>query len=53
MRDAEALSSRIIHLLHNEDVAKTVGRRGREVICERNNLQKEMDKVDSLYRSLL
>ncbi len=53
LRAPEVLASRIIHLLKHEDDRKKFGRANRQVIEERNNWAKEMEKMGVLYAELV
>jgi glycosyltransferase involved in cell wall biosynthesis len=52
LRAPEVLASRIIYLLKHEDDRKKFGRANRQVIEERNNWEKEMEKMGVLYAEL-
>ncbi len=51
--DYRFLAEKIIYLLKNKDVARSIGLKGRVIIEEKNNYQKEMDKMEKLYESLI
>lgn len=53
MKSPEILATRIIYLLENIDMRKKFGRMNRLIIEERNNVKKEMEKMDTLYRVLV
>jgi len=53
LRNPEALASRIIQLIHNRNIREKFGELGRQIIEERNNWQKEMAKVEELYKELI
>jgi len=53
IKDPEALAERIIYLLRNEDVRKRFGKINREIIEERNNYYKEMEKMEDIYKELI
>ncbi len=46
------LAERIVYLLKNEDVRRKFGKVNREVIEERNDYYKEMEKVEHVYLTL-
>ena len=49
----EALASKIVHLLKDEEIRKRFGSINREVITERNDWEKEMGKMAKLYEKLI
>ena len=51
-RDAHMLGESIARLLESPDLRVRMGRAARQVIVERNNLQKEMLKMEGLYQEL-
>ena len=53
LRNPEVLATRIIDLLQNEDKRRQFGKAGRQVIEERNNREREMDKMEQLYSTLI
>jgi glycosyltransferase involved in cell wall biosynthesis len=53
MRSPSVLAEKIIALLENEGLRKQFGSRGREVISERNDLYKEMEKMEVVYQEFL
>jgi glycosyltransferase involved in cell wall biosynthesis len=53
IKDPKSLAEKIIYLLRNEDVRKRFGRINREIIEERNNYYKEMEKMEDIYRELI
>jgi glycosyltransferase involved in cell wall biosynthesis len=53
IKDPESLAERIIYLLRNEDVRKRFGKINREIIEERNNYYKEMEKMEDVYKELI
>ncbi len=52
-RDSERLAEKIIYLLRNSDLRKRFSESGRKVIEERNNYNKEMEKMERIYKELL
>jgi glycosyltransferase involved in cell wall biosynthesis len=53
LKDHKTLAERIVYLLRNEAVRIEFGKRGRKIIEERNDWQKEMRKIEELYESLM
>jgi len=53
LRAPQALASRIIRLLKDEEARKRFGSMNQEIIMERNNWEKEMGKVAKLYAELI
>ena len=53
LKDPEALAEKIIYLLKNEELRKEFGIRGRKVIEERNDYNKEMAKMGNIYIDLV
>jgi glycosyltransferase involved in cell wall biosynthesis len=53
LRDPEALASKIIQLIRDEEIRDRFGRINRQIIEERNDWQKEMRKIEELYESLM
>ena len=47
------LAEKIVYLLQNQDVRRRFGKINRRVIEERNNYQKEMAKMESLYNQMI
>jgi len=52
-RDAISLADRIVYLLDNRALGRELGRAGRRLIEERNNYEKEMAKMEAIYRELV
>lgn len=52
-REPQTLAERIIRLLGDESLRRAVGLAGREVIDERDNYLREMQKVEGLYKELI
>jgi len=52
-KNYEALGSKIIYLLKHDSVRKEFGQISRPIIEERNNWEKEMGKMDELYKKLI
>jgi len=50
--DPKSLANRIVQLLEDPDLRKRLGKAGRRVIVERNNLRKEMLRMEEFYRQL-
>jgi glycosyltransferase involved in cell wall biosynthesis len=53
LRNPEILASRIICLLHDEEARKKFGRTNRQIIEERNDWEKEMQRMEKLYEELI
>jgi len=51
--DHKALSDKILYLLSNDDMRKSMGREARNTIETRQDYYKEMSKVEALYESLI
>ncbi len=51
--DPEALASRISELLGNDELRRSVGAEARKTVLERQDYNKEMGKVESLYTRLV
>lgn len=51
-KSPNALTEKIIYLLKNEDVRLKFGKFNRKIIEERNSYQKEMAKMETLYKEL-
>ena len=52
-KDHRALAERINQLLSDTELAKKMGRRGREYVCETFNIHKQTLKLENLYDSLI
>jgi len=52
LEDPKVLAEKIMYLLRNEDVRVDFGGRNREIIIERNDFYKEMEKMDNIYKDL-
>jgi glycosyltransferase involved in cell wall biosynthesis len=53
LRDPRALAERIIYLLKNEDARMEFGRKNREIIKEKNDYSKEMEKTERIYEEAI
>jgi glycosyltransferase involved in cell wall biosynthesis len=53
MKDQKALAEKIIYLLRNEDVRKQFGKISRQIIEERNNYYREMEKMEDIYKKVI
>jgi glycosyltransferase involved in cell wall biosynthesis len=53
LQDPKALAEKIIYLLKNEGVRMKFGMRNREIIEDRNNYYKEMEKMENIYMELI
>ena len=51
-KDPQSLAEGIVCLLKNGDVRKRFGNNNREIIEERNNYYKEMEKMEDIYKKL-
>jgi glycosyltransferase involved in cell wall biosynthesis len=51
--DFRILADRIIYLLRNEDTRKKFGAINRQIVKERADYEKEMDKMEELYKNLI
>ena len=52
-KDPKALAEKIIYLLKHEDIRNEFGLRNREIIEDRNNYYKEMEKMENIYIELV
>lgn len=52
LRDHGTLAAHLVELLSDASVRGRLGKRGREIILERNDRYREMARVESLYQSL-
>ena len=52
INDIQALADRITYLLNNNEVRESFGKRGREVIKERAEYEREMEKMEEIYQGL-
>lgn len=53
LKNPKVLSEKIIYLLKNENLRKKMGKLNREIIKEKYNYYKEMDKVENIYKNLI
>ena len=53
LKDSKTLTEKIIYLLKHEDIRKEFGLRNRNIIEDRNNYYKEMEKMEKIYIELL
>lgn len=51
-RSVDELAEAIIHLLKNEDAAKEMGRRNREIAQEKADWEKNFAKLEEIYKNL-
>lgn len=51
--DVPALASKVAYLLNNNETRMRFGRLGREIIQAKAEYQKEMEKMDKIYRQLV
>ena len=52
INDIQALADRITHLLNNNEVRQRFGKAGREVIKERAEYEREMEKMEEIYQGV-
>ena len=52
-KDPEALAERVLWLLEHQEEAKLMGMRGRAIVEEKFNIDKRIEKIVSLYETLL
>jgi len=52
-KDIKALANKIVHLLKNRETGRKFGRRGRKIIQERAEYEKEMERVERLYERVV
>ncbi|MFH1097642.1 MAG: glycosyltransferase family 4 protein [Candidatus Desantisbacteria bacterium] len=52
-QDALGLSEKIIYLLKNKDVAREMGKQGRQIICERFSFKARLERIEKLYVELI
>lgn len=53
INDVPALADRVVYLLRNDEVRKSFGRRGREIIQARAEYREEMGKLEKLYAAMI
>ena len=53
INDAQLLAGKIIHLIKNKRVRETFGKLNREIIKEKAEYKREMERMERLYRGLL
>ena len=53
IKDTKALAEKIIYLLENEDIRKKFGKINRKIIEERQKYEREMEKMEKLYKELI
>jgi L-malate glycosyltransferase len=53
VRSPEILAEKILYLIENENARREFGEKNREIIVERYNYAKEMEKVEQFYIDLL
>ena len=53
VKDHDRLSRNIIDLLNKSSYCEEIGKKGREVILDRNDLVNEMSKMEKLYNNIL
>ena len=52
LEDPKVLAEKIMYLLRNEYVRMDFGGRNREIIIERNDYHKEMEKIENIYKEI-
>jgi len=52
LQDFRALSNHIVYCLRNPERAAQMARCGKDIISEKNNWEKEMEKVDLMYHEI-
>jgi glycosyltransferase involved in cell wall biosynthesis len=52
-KDADGLANAVLHLLHNPEIARTVGHKARMAARERFSVERLLTDVDRLYKQLL
>jgi len=50
--DSEALSRKILYLLNNPDKAKEIGKAGKQMIIEKFNQEKIIEKIVKFWKDL-
>jgi len=53
VKDSETLAKYVILLLKNEDLRRKLAKVNRRLIEEKNNYQKEMEKMEKIYENLI
>jgi glycosyltransferase involved in cell wall biosynthesis len=53
LKEPKALAEKIIYLLKHEDAKMEFGRRNREIIKEKNDYSKEMEKMEGIYEATI
>jgi glycosyltransferase involved in cell wall biosynthesis len=53
LRTPEVLASKIIYLIRNKNIREKFGQINKQIIEERDNWQKEMEKMEKLYKELI
>lgn len=53
LKEPKALAEKIIYLLKNEDVRMEFGKKNREIIEEKNDYSKEMEKMERIYEETI
>ena len=51
--DIQSLADRIVYLIRNDEVRREFGRLSREIIIERAEFKKEMEKLAAIYEELI
>lgn len=53
LRDHSTLAAKIVELLKDPDRSADIGTKGRDIILQKNDYFKEMEKVEAIYRSMV
>lgn len=53
IKDTKALAKKIIYLLENEEIRKKFGKINRKIIEEKQNYEREMEKMKNIYIELI
>ena len=53
IKDTKALAERITYLLKNKDIGKKFGKINRKIIEEKQNYEREMEKMENTYKELI
>lgn len=53
MDDVAALADKVVYLLKNMEISNKFGKKGRSIIVERADYEKEMDKMVALFEEIL
>ena len=53
INDIQTLAQKIVYLLRNQEVRRKFGKLGREIIQERAEYKKEMERLEEIYKKLV